>query len=91
MIQKYVTIFSNPEIFDLVAKYKSHFQKNIGDSIISSYLSYNYLRNIDWRKPEKVEKIASSYPYNSVPEAINAIETYRKNKKVQSLIQFPKN
>lgn len=91
LIQKYVTIFSNPEIFDLVAKYKSDFQKNIGDSIISSYLSYNYLRNIDWRKPEKVEKIASSYPYNSVPEAINAIEAYRKNKKVQSLIQFPKN
>lgn len=91
LIQKYVTIHSNPEIFDLVAKYKSNFQENIGDSVISEFLSDNYQRDINWRKPEKVDKLAEKYPYNSVPEAIKAIETYRKNKEIQSLINYSKN
>jgi len=88
LIQKYVAIYSNPKIFDLVAKYKSDFQKNIGDSVISEYLLSNYQSYIDLRKPKKVDKIAEKYPYNSVPEAIKAIEIYRRNKKIQSLIQY---
>jgi hypothetical protein len=88
LIQKYITIYSNPEIFDLVAKHKSDFQKNIGDSIIYNYLSYNYLKYIDWRKPEKVDKIAKKYPYNTIPEAIGAIEIYKKSKNIQSLIEY---
>ena len=44
------------------------------------FYTNNYQRNIDWRKPEKVDKLAEKYPYNSVPEAIQAVETYRKKK-----------
>lgn len=87
LIQKYITIHSNPEIFDLIVKNRLHFQNIIGDSIVSSYLSYNYQIYIDWAKPEKVEEIALRYPYNSVPEAINAIETYRRKKMLQPLVQ----
>jgi thioredoxin-related protein len=91
LIQKYVTVYSNPEIFDLVAKNKPDFQKSVGDSIVSSYLSFNYQRYIAWRKPEKVNKMAERYPYNSVPEAIKAIEAYKRNKEMKPLIQYSDN
>lgn len=80
LIQKYVTIYSNPDIFDLVAKYKNDFQICYGDSIIVDYLLSNYQQFIYWRKPDKVDKLSVKYPYNSVPEAIQAIEIYRENK-----------
>lgn len=87
LIQQYVTISSNPKIFDLVAKHKNEFQISHGDSIISDYLLGNYQQFISWRKPEKVNKMAKKYPYNSVPEAIQAIEIYRSNKELQTMFK----
>jgi thioredoxin-related protein len=91
LIKNYVSLRSNPDIFDLVAKHKTDFQKNYGDSIISDYLLSNYQQDIYWRKPEKVDKIAEKYPYDSIPEAIQAIETYKKNKQIQSLVKDAEN
>ena len=91
LINKYITIYSNPQVFDLVAKYKSDFQKNFGDSVISNYLIENYQRYIYWRKPKVVDKMAKKYPYHSVPEAIQAIDIYRKNNIMRSFIDYSSN
>lgn len=87
LIQEYVTIYSNPEIFDLVAIHKNDYQVHHGDSIISDYLLKNYLQFISWRKVEKVDKMSNKYPYNIVPEAIQAIEIYRRNKTIQTIFK----
>jgi thioredoxin-related protein len=87
LFQNYITIYSNPELFDLVARNKLAFQESNGYKIVSDYLLWNYKQYINWRKPEKVEKLAKKYPYNSVLEAKNAIELYRKAKSMQTVIK----
>ena len=87
LFQDYISIYSNPKVFDLVARNKLAFQETNGDKVVSDYLLENYQQYISWRKPEKVEKLANKYPYNSVPEAMKAIELYKKSQLIQSIIK----
>ncbi|MFO7656548.1 MAG: hypothetical protein R6W78_05740 [Bacteroidales bacterium] len=70
-------------LFDFVAKNKKSFQMEIGEQEVSDYLAQNYQNDINWRKPEKVKKIAEKYPYNTISEAKKAIELYWTSKKIQ--------
>lgn len=79
------------DLFDFVAKNRVEFQKHNGEREVSDYLLINYQNDINWRKPEKVEKIAEKYPYNSIPEAKRAIELYWISKEIQNAIKFTDN
>jgi hypothetical protein len=85
LFDDYISIVSNPKLFDCVAKNRAAFQKLNGDSIVSNYLSRNYRDYISWRKEEDVDKMAEKYPYNSIQEAKESIEDYKKLKDLKSL------
>jgi len=86
LIEKYGTAFSlNHKLIDIIATNKQSFQKNIGDSIISEYLQDKYYSNLLGRKEKKIDKMAKKYPYNTVVEAQEAIQMYKRNKVTQNL------
>jgi hypothetical protein len=83
LMQKYISIHSNPEVFDRVAQNRTRYFELYDNTEVSKYLLHNYQININWRKPGKVEKLAQKYPYNTVPEALKAIELYDVKQTVQ--------
>ncbi|TAJ12549.1 DUF255 domain-containing protein [Marinilabiliaceae bacterium JC017] len=70
-----------------VALHSAEFKKINGEEEVSNYLLENYQREINWRKPEKVDKMASKYPYDTIPEAIKAVELYRMKEHTQRMIK----
>ena len=82
IIKNYVTIFSNPEIFDFVARHKSDFQTKNESKEVIEYLQENYKQFINWRKEEGVIKLSKKYPFNTIPEAKEAVDQYIKYKSI---------
>ena len=87
LYEEYVTIYSNPEIFDFLVDNKQSFQQVVGDTCVSSYLLTNYINSVWYKKENKVERMAKQYPYNEVPEAKKAIEIYFQYKSHVNLLE----
>lgn len=76
---------TNPELFDFVARNKSAFQEENGDKEVVDYLFDIYYSNLPGRKEKKIDKMANKYPYNTIVEAQDAIQIFRRNKIIQNL------
>ena len=76
---------TNPELFDFVARNKITFQEENGEKEVEDYLFNIYYSNLLGSKEKKIDKMATKYPYNTIEEAQEAIQTYKRNKITQNL------
>lgn len=74
IIQKYVTIWSNKDLFSFVADNKSEFQKKNDPVQVSKYLSLNYNKYLSSKSKSDIEKLATKHPYTTIEEAKSAIQ-----------------
>lgn len=88
LFEKYITIHSNPELFDFVAKNKSFFQKEIDTEKVSKYLSRNYYKFVSWKSEEDRKKLTFEYPFNSIKEAKIALKDFNKIGKIEPTFNF---
>lgn len=91
LYKRYVRIRNlglDKDLFDFVVENRDEFQRVNGIQEVSDYLFQSYQNDINWRKPEKVKKIAEKYPYNTIPEAKKAIELYWTSKNIQNMIEL---
>jgi len=78
---------SDKELFESVVNHRTAFQKENEDEQVSNYLYENFRSDLNWRKEEEVDKMAKMYPYNTVPEAIKAIQSYKESKSLNTIFK----
>ncbi|WP_223034241.1 DUF255 domain-containing protein [Hanstruepera marina] len=83
IIQKYVTIWSNNDLFSFVADNKSKFQKKNDPVEVSKYLSLNYNKYLSSKSKADIEKLSTKYPYTTIEEAKIAIQEIQNSAKPQ--------
>ena len=88
LFEKYITIYSNPDLFDFVAKNQGSFQKEIDFETVSKYLSRNYYEFVSHKSEEDRNKLASEYPFNSIEEANNALNSYNNIEKIEPIFNL---
>ena len=87
LFEKYITLGFNSKEFDLVAQNRNQFQSINGETTVSNYLFENYLNFIKYQKAKKVTKLSKVYPYNTIPEAIKAVDAYWEYHNTEKLPQ----
>lgn len=88
LFEKYITIYSNPDLFDFVAKNKDSFQKEIDSETVSKYLSRNYYEFVSRKSEEDRKMLAFEYPFNSIEEAKNALNSYNNIEKIEPIFNL---
>ncbi len=77
LFENHITFYSNPTLFDFVAQNKTDFQSKNGVEKISKYLKRNYTEMLSLKSREDLKKAVDEYPFNTVAEAQEALESYK--------------
>lgn len=83
LFDNYVNLYelgSDKELFDYVLVNRKLFEQVVGIQSVSDYLERNFTIITRHKSARQINRMSRRYPYNSVPEAISAIELYWKNK-----------
>ena len=88
LINDHIKYFTNPELFDFVAKNKVDFQKKNDSKKVSGYLAENYYNLYSFKSPEERIKLEKEYPFNTIEEAKEAIALFNKIKPSTTLANF---
>ena len=78
LFEKHIKHYSNPALFDFVARNKIDFQNKNGTKKVSIYLSRNYVEMVSWKSNEARKIAVNEYPFNTISEAKMALENYKE-------------
>jgi len=88
LINDHIKYFTNPELFDFVARNKVAFQKKNDSKKVSGYLVENYYNLYTFKSLEKRKQLEQEYPFNTIEEAKGAIELYNRVKPDTTIVNF---